>query len=195
MLENMIMEVGKYKDYETYLPLCREQTEQIGKMISEILDTSKLGANIEHEQSRTFNASTYLSELCGQYQLIAQANGQFFKMDFPDNFSVCLPPKMFAKALSNILGNAVVYTAPGNSISVYTDGRELIVENECRPIPEEHLKRIFEPFYRPDYARNRGDGGNGLGLYIVASILDSLNCSYSFSPMNEPLGMRFVINL
>ena len=195
MLENMIMEVGKYKDYETYLPLCKEQAEQLGKMISEILDTSKLGANIENEQSQTFDASTYLTELCGQYQLIAQANGQFFKTELPDHFTVCLPPKMFAKAVSNILANAVAYTAPGKSIFVYVVGRELIVENECQPIPEEHLKRIFEPFYRPDYARNRGDGGNGLGLYIVASILGSLNCSYTFCPIKEPLGMRFTINL
>ena len=46
------------------------------------------------------------------------------------------------------------------------DGRKLIVENECEPISAEHLKHIFEPFYRPDYARNQNDGGNGLGLYI-----------------------------
>lgn len=195
MLENMMMEVGKYKDYETYLPLCKEQAEQLGKMISEILDTSKLGVTLENEQAQTFDASTYLTELCGQYQWIAQANGQIFKMDLPDHFSVCLPPKMFSKALSNILGNAVAYTAPGKSIFVYVVGRDLVVENECQPILEEHLKRIFEPFYRPDYARNRRDGGNGLGLYIIASILNSLNCSYTFCPIKEPLGMRFTIHL
>ena len=49
MLENMILEIGKYKDYGTFLPLCKEQTEQLGRMISEILDTSKLNANISDE--------------------------------------------------------------------------------------------------------------------------------------------------
>ena len=127
--------------------------------------------------------------------MIAQANGQVFKMDFSDDFAVCLPPKMFAKALSNILANAVAYTAPDKAISVYTSERKLVIENECEPISAEQLKRIFEPFYRPDYARNRNDGGNGLGLYIVASILDSLNYSYSFFPMTAPAGMRFTINL
>lgn len=195
MLENMIMEVGKYKNYETYLPLCKEQTEQLGKMISEILDTSKLSTDVENELLQTFNISVYLTGLCTQYQLIAQANGQFFKMEFPNNFTVCLPPKMFEKALSNILANAMCYTATSKSITVYTVGHALIIENECQPIPEEHLKCIFEPFYRPDYARNREDGGNGLGLYIVASILDRLNLPYSFRPMEEPLGMRFTINL
>lgn len=195
MLENMIMEVGKYQDYNTYLPLCKEQTEKLSKMITEILDTSKMGMNIENEKRQTLNIAVCLLELCSQYQLIAQANGQIFKLDLPHEFTVCLPLKMFSKALSNILANAVAYTAPGKTISVCMNGRMLIIENECQPILEEHLKHVFEPFYRPDYARNRKDGGNGLGLYIVATILDSLNFSYSFCPIDEPKGMRFIINL
>lgn len=104
-----------------------------------------------------------------------------------------MPPKTFARAFSNILSNAVAYTLPGSSIFVRIDNRKLIVENECEPIPAEHLKHIFEPFYRPDYARNQNDGGNGLGLYIVASVLDSLKLAYSLEPMQKPLGMRFTI--
>ena len=194
-LENMIMEVGKYKDYNTYLPLCKEQTEQIGKMVTEILDASKLSASISSEETQSFDIANYLKELCGQYQLISNANGQQFKINIASEMQVCLPPKTFAKAISNILANAVAYTEQGKAIVVTLNGHNIIVENECQPIPTEHLKRIFEPFYRPDYARNRADGGNGLGLYIVASILDTLHCSYSFSPMDKPLGMRFVITL
>lgn len=195
MLENMIMEVGKYKDYNTYLPLCKEQTEQMGKMVTEILDASKLSASISSEETQSFDVANYLKELCGQYQLIANANGQQFKINIASEMQVCLPPKTFAKAISNILANAVSYTEQGKSIVVTLNGHNIIVENECQPIPTEHLKRIFEPFYRPDYARNRADGGNGLGLYIVASILDTLYCTYSFVPMDKPLGMRFVITL
>ena len=44
--------------------------------------------------------------------------------------------------------------------------QDLIIENECTPIPAEALPHVFEPFYRPDYARNREGGGNGLGLYL-----------------------------
>ena len=46
MLENMILKVGKYGDYEEYLPLCKERTEQLSKMISEVLDASKLGSTV-----------------------------------------------------------------------------------------------------------------------------------------------------
>ncbi len=195
ILDNMIMGIGKYKDYDTYLPLCKERSEQIAKMITEILDTSKLGTSIDLEPPTEFNAAELLLSLCEQYQLIAQANGMIFKMSLSDQLPVCLPPKMLSKAVSNILSNAVAYTIPGGTISVYIDNGSLIVENECLPIPTEHLKKIFEPFYRPDYARNKKDGGNGLGLYIVASILKYLDLPYSFYPTKEPNGMRFTISL
>lgn len=192
MLENMILKVGKYSNYETYLPLCRERTEQLRKMISEVLDASKLGTVVE-EEPQTLSLDHYLLELCSQYRLIAQANEISFQVDFPETVTVLLPPKTFARAFSNILSNAVAYTLPSKSIWVRMDDHRLIVENECEPIPAEHLKHIFEPFYRPDYARGQNDGGNGLGLYIVASVLDALQLSYSLEPMQKPLGMRFTI--
>lgn len=161
-------------------------------MISEVLDASKLGTTAA-EEPQALAVDCYLSELCKQYRLIAQANGISFQEAFPETFTITLPPKKFARAFSNILSNAVAYTLPGHSIFVRIDGRKLIVENECEPISAEHLKHIFEPFYRPDYARNQNDGGNGLGLYIVASILDSLKLSYSLEPIQKPLGMRFTI--
>lgn len=67
------------------------------------------------------------------------------------------------------------------------------IGDEYTQVTSFDLKHIFEPFYRPDYARNQNDGGNGLGLYIVASILDSLKLSYSLEPIQKPLGMRFTI--
>lgn len=183
MLENMILEIGKYKDYGTFLPLCKEQAEQLGKMISEILDTSKLNANIFDEPPQKMDVAPYMTELCRQYEMIAQANGQHFILNFPQHLVVCIPPKIFSKALSNILSNALAHTDVDCKISVYINDQTLVVENECSPIPKEHLKHIFEPFYRPDYARNRDSGGNGLGLYIVASILNALKCNYTFRPI------------
>jgi len=46
-LENMILGVGKYQDYATYLPECKEMVEQLSGMIHEILETSKLNLTAE----------------------------------------------------------------------------------------------------------------------------------------------------
>lgn len=192
-LENMILGVGKYKDYDTCLPECKEMTEYLAEMIYEILETSKLGVSAKNETLAQVDLSGMFSSLCEPYMLIARTKGIDFQLDVSDGFSVILPPHMFEKAVSNVLANAVAYTETGGRISVYFDRQRMIVENECTPIPIDALQHLFEPFYRPDFDRNRNSGGNGLGLYIVDTLLKSMGISYSFLPMQEPPGMRFVI--
>ena len=194
-LENMILGVGKYKDYDVYLPECKEMTEQLADMIHDILETSKLSISAEREETIQTDLSKMVSALCEPYILIAKAKGIVFQLELSDDISAILPQHMFEKAVSNILANAVAYTETGKIVSVYFDDNNLIIENECDPIPPEILQHLFEPFYRPDFARNRENGGNGLGLYIVTTLFDTIGISYSFVPMKNPKGMRFTINL
>ena len=192
-LENMILGVGKYQDYTTYLPECKEMVEQLSGMIHEILETSKL--NLTAEPPKQVDVSKLLAELCEPYQLIAAAHQITFSLSLPEQFPAVLPVNPFSKAVSNILANAVAYTAAGQTVSVYMDGHRLIIENECDPIPANEIHRLFEPFYRPDFSRSRDSGGNGLGLYIVDTLLTSMNIPYSFLPMKSPSGMCFTIQL
>lgn len=194
-LENMILKVGKYKDYDVYLPECKEMTENIGTMIQKILDTSKIETLSDNETAVDISLSELLTTLCEPYILIAKTHSINFNLDLKNSFSANLSPNLFCKALSNIISNAVDYTPQGKTISVYFRDRSLIIENECTPIPDEHLQHIFEPFYRPDYSRNRESGGNGLGLYIASALFKKMNISYSFLPIDNPLGMRFTVAL
>ncbi len=192
-LENMILGVGKYQDYATYLPECKEMVEQLSGMIHEILETSRL--NTTTEPARAVDVSDLLAELCEPYRLIAAAHQIAFSLDLPEQFTATLSVGPFSKAVSNILANAVAYTEAGKSVSVYMDGHSLVIENECEPIPDCEIRHLFEPFYRPDFSRSRDSGGNGLGLYIVDTLLTSMNIFYAFAPMKSPAGMRFTIQL
>ena len=192
-LENMILGIGKYQDYAVYLPECKEIVEQLAGMIHEILETSKL--NPTAEPPKQVDVSELLAELCEPYQLIAAAHQITFSLDLPEQFPAALPVGPFRKAVSNVLANAVAYTAEGKTVSVYMEGCSLVVENECKPIPDDEIRRLFEPFYRPDFSRSRDSGGNGLGLYIVDTLLTSMNIAYAFTPMRSPEGMRFTIRL
>ena len=192
-LDNMILGVGKYQDYTACLPECKDMVERLSEMIHEILETSKL--NVGEEQPTTVELSEFLEELCEPYRLIAAAHKISFSLNLPEKFTVSLPIRSFSKAVSNILANAVTYTEAGKTVTVFTDGRSLMIENECDPIPSIEIPRLFEPFYRPDFSRDRENGGNGLGLYIVDMLLTSMNVSYSFNSMNDPQGMCFTIRL
>ena len=59
------------------------------------------------------------------------------------------------------------------------DGIHLQVRNHGQTIPAEHLCRLFERFYRVDESRERSAQSNGLGLSIVATIMQLHNGEYS----------------
>lgn len=192
IMDNMILGVGKYKNYGQWLPKCKKLVDRLAEMLREILDTSHL--NDVTEAGVTESIETICAEIIEPYVMIARARGLLLYVDWSAAFPVTMPPKLLGKALSNILSNAVQYTAPGGRLSVYCRGDNLFVENECIPIPSDQLSRLFEPFYRLDESRSRETGGNGLGLYITASIFHLLELNFSFEPMTSPDGMRFTIH-
>lgn len=192
IMDNMILGVGKYKNHDEWLPKCKELVDRLSNKLHEILEASHLDEI--PEPSVTENVETLCSEILEPFLMIARAKGLVLYTDWSAAFPVTAPPEMLGKALSNIFSNAVQYTPPGGKFSVYCKERSLIVENECAPIPEAQLKRLYEPFYRPDVSRSRETGGNGLGLYIVETVLRRLELDYRFSPMTSPEGMCFTIN-
>ncbi|PKM73242.1 MAG: sensor histidine kinase [Firmicutes bacterium HGW-Firmicutes-16] len=192
IMDNMILGVGKYKDHEQWLPKCKELVDSLSDKLRNILDASRLEAI--SEPFVTENVETLCSGVLDPYIIIARAKGLSLYIDWSASFLVTAPQELLGKALSNIFSNAVLYTAPGGKFSVYCKGHSLVVENECEPIPQELIKRLYEPFYRPDISRSRETGGNGLGLYIVETALCRLELDYSFDTMTSPEGMRFTIS-
>jgi two-component system, OmpR family, sensor histidine kinase SenX3 len=81
-------------------------------------------------------------------------------------------------AVGNLVENAVVYSDPGARVVVgahlgargQDDHVEITVSDNGIGIPASEHERIFERFYRVDYARSRANGGTGLGLSIVKHI-------------------------
>lgn len=80
--------------------------------------------------------------------------------------------------LSNILNNALKYTAEGKNvtISVLTDKEGYVgfkVEDEGSGMADDDIPHIFERFYRGDKSRDRKTGGVGVGLSIVKALMDA----------------------
>ena len=192
IVENMQLGVGKYKNHSEWLGKCKMLMEGLSDKLRDILDASQLDGAAE--ACVTESIEYMCAETLDPYVTIARAKGLSVYVDRSGAFTVTAPPKLLCKALSNIFSNAVRYTEPNGTFSVYCKARSLIIENTCEPIPEDRLSRLFEPFYRPDDSRSRETGGNGLGLYITDTALRLLELDYSFEPMSSPDGMRFTIN-
>ncbi len=81
-----------------------------------------------------------------------------------------------AQVMTNLIGNAVKYSPESSVINVKflikQDMIQTTVVDNGTGIPPEHIKRIFERFYRVDKSRSKKQGGTGLGLAIVKHIIE-----------------------
>ena len=79
------------------------------------------------------------------------------------------------QVIANLVSNALRHTPLTADVAVSVRsvdaGVEIDVSDTGPGIPSTHLPRIFERFYRADAARSRDDGGSGLGLAVVSSIV------------------------
>lgn len=193
-------ENGKIDITPKELEILKVLIENKGLVLSrnQILDdvwgyASRLQMQMEDVPVTTFSLAECVSELCEPYRLIAETNGLRFQIEIIEDMSVRLPENQLKKALSNILSNAVNYTEAERHIKVKLEKSVLSIQNECVPLSPDELQHIFEPFYRPNRARDPANGGNGLGLYIVKTILDKQGLQYCFTSMKSKTGMEFVI--
>ncbi|MBA2407394.1 MAG: sensor histidine kinase, partial [Chitinophagales bacterium] len=81
--------------------------------------------------------------------------------------------------LTNLIDNSLKYGKQnGNTIvSFYDMAYKVLIEitDDGLGIAEEHIKRLFERFYRIDKSRSREQGGTGLGLAIVKHLVEAHN--------------------
>ena len=108
---------------------------------------------------------------------------------------------LMENVLSNYLSNAlnhvsqhgriVLRIAPGDD----TQGRRVRISvfNTGGTIPTEELPRIWESFYKVDKARTRAYGGTGIGLSVVAAIMNAHHMPYGV--INQEDGVEFYIEL
>ncbi len=90
------------------------------------------------------------------------------------------------RAIDNLLVNAVAHTPPGTEVEVGVTEEEgsavLTVHDDGPGIDPADAPRIFLPFYRSDPSRARASGGAGLGLAIVAAIVEAHHGSVRLRP-------------
>jgi two-component system OmpR family sensor kinase len=81
------------------------------------------------------------------------------------------------QVLGNLLRNALVHTPPGSPVQVSVAGARDAIRLEVRDhgpgLPTDEPGELFERFWRAEGGRERGRGGAGLGLAIVAGIVDA----------------------
>lgn len=113
------------------------------------------------------------------------------EVNVPNDLIVIAEPALLARAVGNVLRNALYYAGSFGKIEIAAsatrDGNILLTLSDSGPgVPAESIDRLFEPFYRTDEARTPDKGGVGLGLAIVKYCIQA--CGGTVTASNRESG-------
>jgi CheY-like chemotaxis protein/anti-sigma regulatory factor (Ser/Thr protein kinase) len=104
-----------------------------------------------------------------------------------------------AQTVANLLANAAKYTEPGGTIAlmVTRDSEAVVIEvrDNGAGIPDAIISKIFEPFVQNERTLDRAQGGLGIGLTVVRSIVALHGGAVSVHSAGPGKGSAFTVRL
>lgn len=159
---------------EAYLRVLMEEADRTGKLVEDLLELTRIDSGKTPLRMEEVDLKELLSQVFGRYERILAQKGGTLSLLLDDCTYPCDRRRM-EQAADNLASNAARFCARGGTVTVHLrrEGEETVftVDNDGPNIPAEAMERIFEPFYRGDWARDRESGGSGLGLALVKRIL------------------------
>ena len=162
---------------ETYQQVIRE-ADRMQRLVHDLQELSRVEAGAYSLERAPHSVETLLEAAVARLERQYSDKGVSLDQSLSDD----LPPVMvdesrIGQVLLNLLGNALQYTSPGGrvEISAETTADMVVIQitDTGQGIPMEHLRYIFNRFYRVDKSRSRAGGGSGVGLTIAKHIVEA----------------------
>jgi len=196
LLENNVTDNDSKREF---LSIIMKHTQRLDNLIKDILELSKLDSNDLKIELHNVDIHLCMEDIFSHYKESCAGRDQTFELDMPQQIPMIETDEyLLRQLLTNLLDNAIKYTPKGGRIGLKINPINGSVQFEISDtgigIPQEHIPRIFERFYRVDPARSREMGGTGLGLSIVKHIV-SLHHGQIKVESKVGSGSRFLITL
>ena len=163
------------REWRPQLKKMRVQAERMQNLIEDLLKLSRLEGEASPGAEGKVNMTELISVVHDEARALSGSQGHVFALDIDPHVALKGDKDSLYSAFSNVVFNAVQYTPHDRMIGIkwyrVDKGACLKVTDSGEGIPEEHINRVTERFYRVDEGRSRKKGGTGLGLAIVKHVM------------------------
>jgi signal transduction histidine kinase len=161
-----------------YLDTIVGETERLTRLLNNVLDFSKIERGQKNYHMQITSLTDVLRSAARTMRFPLAEQGFEFHLEVSDDVPpLSIDRDAIEQAVLNLLSNAMKYSGENRVIDLRLkaeDGRARIeVVDRGIGIPPEERKRIFEKFYRVQTPENRAISGTGLGLALVAHIVEA----------------------
>jgi two-component system sensor histidine kinase RstB len=170
----MLAETSDAEERRQRIASLDEDLTELDQLIEELLLYVRMGYQGQELELQPVQAldevrdqAGRLQEMRPEVQLEVEARGQ--------DLTLRANPRLFRRALQNLLQNALRHARGRVVVELGRDGEALllVVRDDGPGVAAEDRQRIFEPFARLDDSRSRQSGGSGLGLAIVQRVMQA----------------------
>ena len=195
ILENPDMPDGTQRQF---LTRCHAQSERLTSLLNDISILNRLDDGATAMQRESVEINQLINQIEEETGLQLQAHGMTFSNQLPAGITISGNRSLLYSIFRNLTDNAIAYAGHGTTITLYAqsmaDRWQFCFSDNGVGVANEHLRRIFERFYRIDKGRSRQNGGTGLGLSIVKNAV--LFHGGSIQARNLPEGgLQFLFTL
>lgn len=161
---------------QAFLERAYNQTLRLSDLISDMALITKIEESPEKLAKEDVDIYEVALEVFDEFsERIAGRNAHVENLLQPDTIVKGNRTLVYA-VIRNLVENSLKYAGEGVTLHIECDGHaeklyHFLYYDTGRGVPEEHLERIFERFYRVQEGRSRDDGGSGLGLSIVRNAI------------------------
>ena len=182
-----------------FLQRCYSQSNRLNNLVQDMSQLMEISASPQCIEKEQLNLSTVVKNLLQETGNKIEEQGITVCNALPDFLPINGNTTMLYSIFRNLLDNAISYSGGKCRIHIncYRTDEEYYYfsfSDTGIGIPQEHLNRIFERFYRVDKGRSRKLGGTGLGLAIVKNAVILHGGTISARPSKEG-GIEFVFTL
>lgn len=162
-----------------FLDIIDIEAERLYILINDILQLSEIESRQQDSNIATHNLHSIVEETISILQGVADRKHVSLDWEVQDGLKIVANKDRIKQMLINLIDNGIKYNVENGSVSIRAFKADKMIVFSIKDtgigIPDEHISRIFERFYRVDKGRSRNMGGTGLGLSIVKHIVNLYN--------------------
>lgn len=155
-----------------FLQRCYSQSNRLNNLVQDISQLNEMTSAVQRVNKESVDLSLIVRNMLQEVGNRIVEQNMSVENTLPASMIINGDASMLYSIFRNLLDNAVTYAGVGTKVAITCFRSDekyyyFSFSDNGAGVPEEHLSRIFERFYRVDKGRSRKLGGTGLGLAIV----------------------------